>query len=51
MMDRETIQEWLESLEPGTPVAIDEGGLSLIVAGNPRVYLEVGGEPEPEGEL
>jgi len=40
------IIQWLNSLPVGTPVCIDEGGLSLQVVNDPDVYLEVGGQPE-----
>lgn len=39
------LQRWLDTLEPGDGVSIDEGGLALVSDGDPEAYLEVGGEP------
>lgn len=48
MITRKELINWLESLEPGACVAIDEGGLTLReVDGD--AYIEIGGEPS-EGD-
>jgi hypothetical protein len=44
MMRAMEVEEWLESLNPDDPVAIDDGGLKLVVIGREdEAYLEVGG--------
>ena len=46
MMRAREVQEWLEPLNPDDRVAIDEGGLTLVVVGREdKAYLEVGGIP------
>jgi len=46
MMRAREVQEWLESLNPDDPVAIDDGGLKLVVIGREdEAYLEIGGIP------
>lgn len=42
------IREWLNSLAADELVAVDDGGLTLVVVGDERVYCEVGGIPEEE---
>jgi hypothetical protein len=39
------IIEWLQSLDPDAQVGVDDGGLTLEVVGNPKVYYEIGGIP------
>jgi hypothetical protein len=45
MMKVQEIRDWLDSLAPTDQVAIDEGGLALILVDNPEVHIEVGGDP------
>jgi hypothetical protein len=40
--------QWINSLPANAKICIDEGGLSLQVVNNPKIYLEVGGQPEEE---
>jgi hypothetical protein len=44
--------DWLKTLEKGSSVAIDEGGLTLVEINSEgkktEAYLEVGGEPRDE---
>jgi hypothetical protein len=49
MMRSKEIQDWLDTLGDDAEVAIDDGGLMLVLVDNPDVYLEVGGVP-PEYE-
>ncbi len=48
MMRVYELREWLQSLDYRDNVAIDEGGLSLVLVGEPEVYIEIGGEPEED---
>ena len=50
MITRIELLRWIKTLPPGTEVWIDEGGLTLRTTGADDAYLEVGGEPLPEGE-
>jgi len=46
MMRAKQVQEWVALLNPDDAVAIDEGGLTLVVVGREdEAYLEVGGIP------
>ena len=51
MMKVRQVREWLDALDNESEVAIDDGGLMLmlVLVDNPDVYLEVGGVP-PEYE-
>lgn len=42
------VKSWLDTLPKWAEVAVDDGGLSLVVVGHENVYLEVGGVPEDE---
>jgi len=54
MMPKEVVMRWLDTLPAGSNVAVDDGGLCLVMVnpddpeGNPDdwPYLEVGGVPE-----
>ena len=48
MMEASEVQQWLSNLDPDDLVAIDEGGLTLIVVGRPDQYIEIGGEPDDD---
>ena len=52
MLKIAVLRDWLQSIaaDEGEEVAIDEGGLTLVVVGNSGVYIEVGGEPVDEDE-
>lgn len=54
MIDIETIQEWLKTLNPDNGVAVDDGGLCLVeVDGDGKetdACLAIGGVPLP-GDL
>ena len=45
MMRVKEVRKWLDTLADDFEVAIDDGGLMLVLADNPDVYLEVGGVP------
>ena len=47
-MTVEEIKEWLDLLDCSDEVGIDEGGLCLVVASAPYVYLEIGGIDDDE---
>ncbi len=47
MMAARELQDWLGTLNDGDMVGIDDGGLTIVVAGS-DAYLEVGGIPEEE---
>ncbi len=49
-MDVKEIKDWLDTLDPDDGVGVDEGGLCLVVEGEPDCYLEIGGIPLPEDE-
>lgn len=40
------LQEWLSTLEDDDCVGITDGGLCLVVDGNRKIYLEIGGVSE-----
>ena len=40
------IREWLNALNDGDYVGVNDGGLCLEVDGNKEIYLEIGGIPE-----
>lgn len=40
------VREWLETVSKDAEVAVDDGGLTLVVVGNPQIYCEIGGIPE-----
>lgn len=43
------LKEWLSSLEDADRVAIDDGGLTLVlIAHQDEIYFEIGGVPESE---
>jgi hypothetical protein len=42
------LRRWLFTLPIDSEVGIDEGGLTLCVVGEERVYFEVGGMPEED---
>jgi hypothetical protein len=47
-MSSKEIRDWLDTLDHEAQVAIDEGGLMLVVIGDDSAYLEVGGVPREE---
>ena len=53
-MTKAEIVEWLSSFDDDDNVAIDDGGLTLVVIGDPISYLEIGGirdeEDDEDGE-
>lgn len=44
------IKEWLDGLEDGRLVGVDDGGLCLEVVGNPETYCEIGGIPDGDDD-
>lgn len=49
------LKEWLETLDPNSDVAIDDGGLNLenhnsSTGPDGEAYIEIGGIPLPEDE-
>ena len=52
MMTVPEIREWVDTLEAGSAVAIDDGGLCLVELDadgkKTGAYLEIGGEPRDE---
>ena len=42
----EEIKRWLDTLEPGQEVGIDDGGLCLRVVDDPGPYYEIGEMPD-----
>jgi hypothetical protein len=40
------IKEWLDTLDDNDLIAIEDGGLALIVVDYEACYLEVGGVPD-----
>lgn len=51
MMKAAEVKSWLESIPGDADVAVDEGGLMLVLVSDPSIYIEVGGEPEDEEEV
>ena len=49
-MNKTEVQGWLEQLPHNARIAIDDGGLCLVVVGDETDYCEVGGVPLPEQE-
>ncbi len=48
MMTVKEVKDWLSVMPDDSCVAVDEGGLTLVMVGNEGVYLEVGGVPEED---
>lgn len=48
-MEAKEIKEWLATVADDKMIAIDEGGLTLMVKGE-RSYIEVGGIPLDEDQ-
>lgn len=44
------LQAWLATLPADGFVAVDGGGLALVLVEDPDTYYEVGGIPDPEEE-
>jgi hypothetical protein len=44
-MTKTEVIDWLQSLDDDDLVAIDDGGLALVLVGNEDCYCEVGGVP------
>lgn len=42
------LKEWLSAIVDEKTIAVDEGGLTLVVKGE-RSYFEIGGIPDEEG--
>lgn len=40
---------WVQTIDPNDSIAVDDGGLSLVVVEDQEDYLEVGGVPFCEG--
>jgi|WetSurMetagenome_2_1015567.scaffolds.fasta_scaffold194501_3 hypothetical protein len=49
-IEKQVLRRWIESISDNQEIAIDDGGLTLIVVDNPKIYLEVGGIPEDTEE-
>lgn len=45
------VKAWLADLPDGYEIAIDEGGLSIVLVGHEDIYLEIGGVLEVEEAL
>lgn len=39
------VREWLRDRSDDELIAIDEGGLTLVIVGDDEDYCEIGGEP------
>ena len=54
MMEISEVRAWLDTLNPDGYLAIDEGGLTLVVLDSDQrqtdYYCEVGGTPEDDDE-
>ncbi len=46
MMTVKEVKDWLNVMPDDSCVAVDEGGLTLVMVGNEGLYLEVGGVPD-----
>ena len=46
MIRASELKKWLKTLPVNAEVAVDEGGLTLVVIDDKETYLEVGGVPE-----
>ena len=40
------LREWLKGRDEGDEVAVDDGGLALVIVGDEEACIEVGGIPE-----
>ncbi len=47
-ISKQELLHWVSSLRDEDSVAVDDGGLALVVVGEESVYLEVGGIPEED---
>jgi hypothetical protein len=50
MMTVRDIKAWLNTLPDDDSVGVDDGGLTLVPAGQPDAWLEIGGMPEGVSE-
>ena len=48
MIKASVLKEWPASIDDESDVAIDEGGLTMVLVGTSQAYIEIGGEPEKE---
>ena len=46
MMTVREVTDWLNTMSDLNHVAIDDGGLSLVMVEDPAIYIEIGGIPE-----
>ena len=45
-ISKQELLNWVSSIPDENGIAIDDGGLALVVVGNDDFYIEVGGTPE-----
>jgi hypothetical protein len=45
--DKAEVLQWMNSLPDGVRIAVDDGGLTLVVIGSDD-YIEIGGVPDEE---
>ena len=45
-ISKQQLQDWVDSLNEGDDIAVDDDGLALVVVGEEYTYLEVGGIPD-----
>lgn len=48
MIKAGVLKAWLASIDDESNVAIDKGGLTMVLVGTSQAYIEIGGEPEKE---
>lgn len=47
-ISKQELLNWVSSIPDEKAIAIDDGGLALVVVGNEDIYLEVGGIPKSD---
>jgi hypothetical protein len=50
MMTAGELRRWLDTIDPEETIAVDDGGLTLVLVSDENVYMEVGGLPDDEDD-
>jgi hypothetical protein len=49
-ISKQELKNWVDSIRDEDDIAIDDGGLALVVVGEDDIYLEIGGAPEGQAD-
>ena len=45
---KHVLETWLSEINDNSLVAIDDGGINLVVVNDEEIYLEIGGVPKQD---